>query len=122
MFYTYLKNRTVWISTTLDLLNYDPEGEGLTEVGDLDKGNLVSSRMVNGQHTPAIDLDVSAALIDSSTEGHHHLFINKEMSWRQYKRLLKALRDAGIIEPYFYTVSCKRKQTLLRKPGLKKVR
>lgn len=120
MFYAYLKGRTVWISTTLDQKDYDPEGEALVQVEGLDRGNLVSSRMMNGNHTPALDLDVQAALLDSSTEGHHHLFINKEMSWRKYKRLLKALKNAGIIEPYFYTVSCKRKQTMLRKPGLKK--
>lgn len=74
-----------------------------------------------GMHSVLLDIDMPAALIPSSTEDHYHLYIDKKMSWRQYKRFLRAMMKAGIIEKGYYKVSVKRKATQLRLPWIKKV-
>jgi hypothetical protein len=84
-------------------------------------GSVLLGRSLAGTHTPLLDIDMPAALIPSSTEGHYHLYIDKEMTWREYKRFLKAMMKAGIIEKGYYKVSVKRKATQLRLPWIKKV-
>lgn len=72
-------------------------------------------------HYLMLDIDAPAALIPSSTAGHYHLYIGITMSWtRQLLPLLKALRDAKIIEEGFYYASEKRRATFLRLPWIKK--
>jgi hypothetical protein len=88
-------------------------------IGDKEP-NLVSSRLENGKHAPAIDLDVPHEYVPSSTLGHGHLYINVELPWWKYRVLLWALKLCGIIEKGFYNSSVKRKQSMLRLPGAKK--
>jgi hypothetical protein len=72
-------------------------------------------------HYLMLDIDAPAALIPSSTGGHHHLYIGIPMTWeKQLLPLLKALRDAKIIEDGFYYASEKRRATFLRLPWIKK--
>lgn len=78
------------------------------------EANLISSLTVDGLHAPAIDLDFPCRLVPSSTSGHYHLYLDRTMSWRQYKRLLRAMLKAGLIEPGFYKIAKIRKQTFLR--------
>lgn len=82
--------------------------------------NLVSSLLEDGRHAPLLDLDVPARLVPSSTPGHSHLYVDVPMTWRRYRRLLKALTKAGLIERGFYRASVARRQTMVRKPGVKK--
>lgn len=79
---------------------------------------VVSSELDDrrGIHTPILDIDVPARLIESSTPGHSHLYIDVPMPWRKYRRLLKALYKAGLIEKNYYKLSVKRKGTHLRPP------
>ena len=83
---------------------------------------VVSSELdeERGIHTPMLDIDIPARLIESSTPGHSHLYIDKEMTWRQYKRLLRALMKAGIIEENYYKESVRRKASHLRPPWIEK--
>lgn len=78
--------------------------------------NLISSQLSNGNHAPALDIDMPCQLIPSQTPGHFHLYIAKEMSWRKYKKLLRALADAGILEKNYVKHSLKKKKTCLRVP------
>ncbi len=71
-------------------------------------------------HSPALDIDIPIKLVPSSTPGHHHLYIDKELSWWQYQQLLMVLADCGIIEKGFACASIERKATFLRKPGVTK--
>lgn len=57
-------------------------------------------------HYPVLDIDLDCWLIPSKTAGHHHLVIDRPMTWRRYKKLLKALMKAGIIEREWYK-TCK---------------
>ncbi len=84
------------------------------------EANLIGSLTDDGRHMPAIDLDVPAFLLPSSTEGHSHLYIDTPMSWWRYRMLLRQLHKAGIIETGFYEMSIRRKQSFLRREGITK--
>ena len=93
-----------------------------TTVSPRPLANVVHSRIsgTDDRHTIMLDLDLSAALFPSSTPGHFHLYIDKVMPWRKYKRLLKALAKAGVIEHGYYKASVGRRGTCLRLPGVSK--
>lgn len=74
----------------------------------------------NDRHAVALDLDVPAALIPSSTPGHSHLIINKALPWEDYRELLEVLEKVGILQPGYVANSIKRKATFLRLPWIRK--
>lgn len=82
--------------------------------------NLVSSLLPNGNHAPAIDIDLPMHAIPSSTPGHFHLYFEKEMSWEDYEKLLRVMAEVGLVEKGFYDQAKKFKQTYLRLPYVKK--
>lgn len=67
-----------------------------------------------GMHLPTLDIDLPAELRDSSTPGHHHLLLNHPMTWRQYKRLLRALARAGVVEKSWVKASIRSGFTCVR--------
>lgn len=81
---------------------------------------VVSSEIGGGQHCPVLDIDVPAYLVPSSTPGHSHLYIDLPMSWRTYRRLLRALARAGVLEKTYVDASIRRRHTAVRVPWLKK--
>lgn len=125
----WINNKNPWYMLAAGLkrwcVNLGPEYDASSdryEVPELHGANAVSSEIQGkpGYHKLAIDLDVPAVLIPSSTPGHSHLYIDKEMSWRQYNRVLRALNEAGILEPGYVKVSRDRKATFLRVPWERK--
>ncbi len=62
------------------------------------EANLITSETERGMHFPVIDIDFPAQLIESSNPGHYHLYLSRRMTHAQYGNLLKALREAGIIQ------------------------
>lgn len=111
--------RLLYTSSYLDT-EYGGREEVRTPVTDIDDALLVSSEIGKGIHAPVLDLDVPHDLVSSSTPGHSHLYIDMVMSWRRYKRLLKALGRAGIIERGYVKASIARKHTAVRLPWVKK--
>lgn len=103
--------------------------EVLTETTDSVTADLVSSEAFSGrrrrfrrpvpQHYPMFDLDLECALIPSMREGHFHLYINKATSWRKYKRILRAMYKAGIIEKRWYKMCTRRGMATLWMPERK---
>lgn len=87
-----------------------------------EEGNLVSSEVAPGGvlHAPVLDIDFPAQLVPSSSEGHFHLYLDRVMTWDEYRVLLWTLWKVGIIEEGFYQLSIKRGATFVRKPGIKK--
>jgi hypothetical protein len=87
-----------------------------------DQAKVVSSEIEDkpGWHTVMLDLDLNSYLVESSTRGHYHLYVDMPLRWREYKRLLRALMKAGLIERGFYKASVKRRATHLRPPWLDK--
>jgi hypothetical protein len=70
-------------------------------------------------HAPVLDLDIPHELVPSTTPGHAHLYLDVEMSWRKYKRLLRALAAAGVVEKGYVKASLRRRLTAVRVPWLK---
>lgn len=93
--------------------NTDEPEEARKQVEARD-ANLISSRCRNGKHAPVLDIDFEARLLPSRTEGHYHLYLDKQMPWWKYRILLKVLAWTGIIEPGYYGASVERKMTFLR--------
>ncbi len=85
-----------------------------------DGANVVSSLLTNGRHAPAIDVDVPVHVIPSSTPGHSHLYIDHEMPWQDYERLLRVLTEVGIVQRGFYDSAVRRGTSLLRLPHVRK--
>jgi hypothetical protein len=97
---------------------YDPDRAITTDTAE---GNVITSLVAGtNRHKPVLDLDLPAKLLPSSTPGHFHLFIDKEMSWETYEQLLRALADAGLIEPGYVSASQSRGYTAVRLPWIRK--
>lgn len=113
-----------------DVADYEPMID--REEADIEHANIVSSLIKppkdycadpnNRRHVLAIDLDIPATLIPSSSPGHHHLYIEvpKGIPHHRYMALLSALADAGIIEKGYAEVSIARGHSDLRLPWVKK--
>lgn len=119
-----LEHRLTTLSPKQDSLNeYEGAGE---PTDDLNKAEVVTSRIdtpddeFTDHHRPFLDIDFPVAVLPSSTEGHHHLYIDKEMSWSQYSKLLKVLAEVGIIEDNYAKASIARGHTAIRLPWIKK--
>lgn len=103
------------IAGQADLEHYE---KGQPKEARLSMANVVSSQIkgTTNLHKVVLDLDMDAVLMPSSTVGHHHLIIDKAMTWTQYQKLLNALADAGVIETGFANASFKRGATYVRTP------
>jgi hypothetical protein len=115
----------------------EPPAEGYTrpsETADMEKANLITSK-VAGQpepesadpwggdvrHKPVIDIDLPVKVLPSSTEGHHHLFIDAEITWDEYVELLELLVRLALVEPGYVSASKDRGYSCVRLPWVKKV-
>lgn len=88
---------------------------------DAASATLISSKVVGSdKHKPVIDIDVPIRVYPSSTLGHFHLYIDKEISWFRYKVLLWAMVKAGIVEEGYLYASKHRKATHVRLPWVHK--
>lgn len=101
------------------LAGYDAEEQ---KVVDLAHANIITSEVDGkpGVHKPVLDIDLGVKVVPSSTEGHFHLMIDKEMSWDDYQRLLWVLADVGIIEENYASASDERGYTAVRLPWVQK--
>lgn len=96
-------------------------GEDRHEVAAPDAADVVSSEIEGSAlHSIMLDVDVRAAMPESSTPGHHHLYIDVPLPWYKYRRFLRACYRAGVIEKGFYKASLQRRATQLRPPWVRK--
>ena len=96
-----------------------------TPTDDLRRAEIITSEVTGHDkgepiHKVILDIDMNAALIPSSTDGHFHLYIDKELTWSKYEKLLTVLAEVGIIEKGYAGVSKSRKHTAARLPWIKK--
>lgn len=87
---------------------------------DASDANLVGSARLDGLHAPVLDVDKPVRLVPSTTTGHHHLYIDVPMSWRSYRRLLRALYLGGVVDRSVYWRSLDRRATYVRPPWVVK--
>lgn len=88
----------------------------------IEQAQVWSSEIVDkpGMHVLALDLDESARLVPSSTPGHYHLIIDKPIGWKAYQAILRAMGEAGLVEPGYVGASIARGATFLRLPWITK--
>lgn len=88
------------------------------------EANVVSSELKGSltRHVVALDLDIPAYLVPSSTGGHSHLYIDVPggIPWEDYRPLLEQLAKCKVIEPGYADVSIKRGHSDLRLPWVSK--
>ena len=86
--------------------------------------NVISSHIASNDefHTPMLDIDIPHMLIASSTPGHAHLYLNALMPKKQYRALLQALFDSGIIQRGILDQFDTHGATFLRLPDVKKTK
>lgn len=90
-------------------------GQGV--VSSPGQADVVTSQIEGTKyHSFMVDVDIPARLIPSTTPGCSHLYIDTPMTWRQYRRALRALAAAGVVEEGFYKASKRRGATHLRVP------
>ena len=83
----------------------------------VDQANLISSKTVTGAHRPVLDIDFPARLLPSKTPGHFHLYLDGLLlAPYAYGKLLKALREANVIQPGFHKQFTEGGQTQVRIP------
>lgn len=92
------------------------------EVAELDIAHVASSLRKDGRHTLVIDLDHQCYLVRSTTPGHYHLYVDvpEGIGWDEYKTLLTALSQAGVVEPGYVRASLARGHSDVRLPWVKK--
>lgn len=101
----------------------DADGNEERVSAPLVDSDVISSELtgfVPGTHAPCIDIDVPIRVVESSTPGHSHLYIDVAMTWVKYEALLQALVDAGLVEIGYLKVSRFRGGTHLRLPWVRK--
>lgn len=93
-----------------------------TVTADLSTANVMTSMVAENlpMHKPVIDIDFPVFAVESSTPGHGHLIIDKEMSSDDYFKLLKVMVEVGLVEEGFYDASFNRGYTAVRLPWVKK--
>jgi hypothetical protein len=117
--------RTLW---TCEALSAVRGLDGRSQVATYQEATLLSSQLVQplpidegGElHAPCLDLDFPCVLEPSSTPGHHHLYLNVAMPWRDYEKLLVVMRDVGLLQRGFVDNSISRRMTMTILPGLTK--
>lgn len=103
------------------LENYEAIDDGDRPTVDLGRANIITSKIAGSEkHKVVLDIDFPAKLVPSSTEGHFHLYIDHELSWDEYLRLLWVLADIGLVEEGYASSSQERGYTSLRLPWIKK--
>lgn len=84
--------------------------------------NLVSShsRETSDEilHHPILDIDMGCKVLPSTTPGHNHLFIDKELTTEQYDKLLRVLVEVGIVQKGVLELQWEKEgHTAVRMPG-----
>lgn len=98
-----------------------PEDRDHIPTENLDEANVISSKVKGTtRHKVIIDLDFDAALLPSSTPGHHHLYLDKELTAPQMEQLIYCLYEVGIIAQGNINQWHRFKALFLRLPWIKK--
>lgn len=76
------------------------------------------------RHLFMVDIDHPCFLVPSTTEGHHHLYIDVPggVRQREFFDLMGAMAHAGIVEPGYVEASMDQGHASLRPPWVKKER
>ena len=71
-------------------------------------------------HRPVLDIDYPVRLVESTTKGHFHLYIDVPMTWQKQCDLMLAMEHAGILQYGYRKWSEQRGQSFVRPPWIRK--
>lgn len=107
--------------------HYNPTDEKREPVTDIRAANAIASRTFesllssDAVHKPVLDIDIpGSALIPSSTPGHFHLYLNRELTWANYAKLLTVLGEVGLLQKGYVDASLNRGYSAVRLPWITK--
>lgn len=72
------------------------------------------------RHKLIIDVDFPVYALPSSTPGHSHLYIDKEITFEDLSNILQAMADAGIVEEGYNEACQEQGMSCVRTPWTKK--
>ena len=78
---------------------------------------LVGSATDRGTHQPVIDLDFGCRLIESSTPGHYHLYLDQEITIDKYIDLMEGFVKAGLVQEIHLDTLKEVRENYVRLPG-----
>jgi hypothetical protein len=82
--------------------------------------NLISSERMDGRHILMLDLDLQTHVVESSSPGHKHLYVNTSLTKEALAEIVDVLAKHGIIQQGIKQQMDKRGHLALRPPGVKK--
>lgn len=104
----------------LSLVKYRMRYDRRPVLGLTDPPNLTSSYLYGSKlHAPILDLDGAHLYVESTTEGHGHLYLPPMRRWKMFL-ILFALYVGGVLEMGNFWWSVRRGGTFVRKPNVKK--
>jgi hypothetical protein len=114
----FIKNRILaWFDDTNRPKSDEHSGWGENKmVSTYEECNLITSQLLGTKHLPVLDFDFECRLVPSRTPGNYHLYINKEVEWDKYAKMLVAMRDAGVLQDGYVASALHRGYTGVRKP------
>jgi hypothetical protein len=106
------------------LNDYKAFGDDVDFAVDKDAANVVTSRWSGSEvvdlHMPVLDLDFPLVAEPSTTPGHHHLYIDRAMSWDQLVKLMDVMEEIGLLEPGYVEAAKMRGYSSVRLPWIEK--
>lgn len=110
----------VMLNVDLSSSNYGKD-KNKKVVLDPNEATLITSQIFNSKdHAPVLDLDIPHAYVQSTTEGHGHLYLDVALDWEKYVKLLTVLAECGIIETGYANASIAKGYSAARPPWVKK--
>ena len=105
--------------------DYEPENEEYNSIREstvyFENATVTTSSVVgSSKHKPVLDIDLPAKLVPSSTKGHFLLYIDYELTWANYSKLIKVMAEVGLLEEGYVGASLARGYTSARLPWVKK--
>jgi hypothetical protein len=103
----------------------DEQDKSVVLDAPLEEANVITSMMDipaldEPMHRPVIDIDHKVTVVESSTAGHSHLYIDVMMPWSDYLKLLDVMVEVGLVQPGYVNASRARGYTAVRLPWVPK--
>jgi len=104
------------------------EANVITSLVDIDAmtgRRIVGAEKTTGRsditlHRVVVDVDHPVTVVESSTAGHSHLYVDLMLPWEDLVKLLEVMADIGLVEPGYVSASKARGYTALRLPWVSK--
>lgn len=95
-------------------LNHALKKREVTAVAD---GEWYTSHKGSKRYNLLLDLNLPTEVHKSKTPGHHHVIVGANLTWFQYRSVLRALAKAGVIEKKWASAAIDDEQAFLTAKG-----